>query len=78
VKVLAFGCTYDYLGMSDERQQKKGAGGKRRTAPVVTFIDPEDHVPVIGVTLCAESYAVCARAEADAVRRNVRDLRSIW
>jgi len=46
--------------------------------PVVTFIDPEDHVPVIGVTLCAESYTVCARAEADAVRKNVRDLRSIW
>jgi hypothetical protein len=27
-----------------------------RTEPVATFIEPEDHVPVIGVTLWAESY----------------------
>lgn len=62
--------------MSAERQQKSTR--KIRTGPVVTFIDPEDHVPVIGVTLCAESYTVCARADADAVRKNARDLRSIW
>jgi len=42
------------------------------------LIDPEDHVPVIGVTLCAKSYTVCARAEADVVRKTVRDLRRIW
>ena len=57
---------------------RKKSARKVRTGPVVTFIDPEDHVPVIGVTLCAESYTVCARTEADAVRKDARDLRSIW
>lgn len=31
----------------------------KRTAPVTTFMEPEDHVPVIGVTLWAESYTIC-------------------
>jgi len=78
VKVLAFGCTYNYLGICDEHQQKKKHTRKIRTGPVLTLIDPEDHVPMIGVTLCAKSYMVCARAEADAVRKTVRDLRRIW
>jgi len=47
------------------------------TGPVVTFMEPEDHVPVIGVTLCAESYIICARAKADTERRKARDLRSM-
>jgi len=51
--------------------------GSAYVGPVVTFIDPEDHVPPIGVTLCAALKSVCARAEAEAVRKNARDLRSI-
>ena len=40
-------------------------------------MEPEDHVPVIGVALCAESYTICARAKADTERRKARDLRSM-
>ena len=78
MKVLVFGCTYNYLGICDEHQQKKKHARKIHTGPVLTLINPEDHVPVIGVTLCAKSYTICARAEADAVRKTVRDLRRIW
>ena len=36
------------MSLCDEHQQKTKRGQKIHTGPVVTFIDPDDHVLVIG------------------------------